>query len=89
MRQGWPTPDWGALERARGIMPGTPAWLLDRFAWAARTIQEWTERFGPETAQELVERSLWEHPDHLTWHGATRAAFLAAFGVDPFKRTED
>jgi hypothetical protein len=69
-------------------MPGTAAWTLDRFAWAARVIEEWREMFGPEMAQEMVERSLWEVPAHLTWHGDTRAAFLAAFGVDPFKQTE-
>ncbi len=49
-------------------------WILDRFAFAAQTIQNWTIQFGKEEAERMVRNSKEEYSTEALM------AFNTAFG---------
>ena len=54
----------------------SPEWEIDRFRWAAQTIEEWIRAWGKEKAEAMVKDLL----NTSFQSGASKRAFMAAWG---------
>jgi len=52
------------------------AFYLDRFAFAAITINKWIKHFGRETAEQMIKSATYDD-DHFNEY--TKEAFAASF----------